>query len=200
MTSNNFIDSAYNNKNNIFEFSNIDTGTQITKKINGNNIKPNVKEFKYSNNKDKDLITGDRFIPLKNSLDSNVQNFILNSSPFNFNSPNSPQKVDSISSSEGKIEKNYVNFIIDNMLKISSDKFIVKNKEIRKNKIFSFSKRIYNTTNKYDSKKNFNDKNKVEIDKSNNNNLNLYEKYKKIKNYEEEKKNDKQKMMIYITK
>ena len=188
MSSNNFINSANNNKNNIFEFSNKDTGSEITKKINRNKIIPNIKEFKYSNTNDNNLIIGDRFIPLKNGLDSNVQNFILNSSPFNFNSPKSEQKVDSISSSEGKIEKNYVNFIIDNMLKISSEKFIIKNDEIKKNKIYSFSKRIYNTTNKNNSKKNLNGKNKEE---NNNNNLNLFENHKKIKYNEEENKNNK---------
>ena len=147
--------------------------------MNGKNIISNVKEIKYSNNNDNNIITGDRFIPLKNSVDNNVQNFILNSSPFNFKSSNSPQKVDSISSSEGKPEKNYVNFIIDNMLKISSDAFVIKNKETRKNNIYSFSKRIYNTNNKYNSKKNLDDKNKIEMDKTNN--LNYFENLKKMR-------------------
>ena len=191
MSSNNYlIGTANNNKNILFEFSNKDTGNQRTKKINGNKIVSNVKEIKYSNNNnDNNIITGDRFIPLKNSLDSNVQNFILNSSPFNFGSPGSPQKVDSISSSEGKAEKNYVNFIIDNMLKISSEKFVIKNNEQRKNNIYSFSKRIYSTTNKYNSKNNLDDKNKVETDKINN--LNFFENLKKNENDRKDIKNNK---------
>ena len=189
MSSNNYIASSSDNKNILFEFSNKDTGNQRTKKLNGKNIISNVKEIKYSNNNDNNIITGDRFIPLKNSVDNNVQNFILNSSPFNFNSSNSPQKVDSISSSEGKAEKNYVNFIIDNMLKISSDAFVIKNKETRKNNIYSFSKRIYNTNNKYNSKKNLDDKNKIETDKTNN--LNYFENLKKNENDKKEMKNIK---------
>ena len=189
MSSNNYTASSSDNKNILFEFSNKDTGNLRTKKINGKNIISNVKEIKYSNNNDNNIITGDRFIPLKNSVDSNVQNFILNSSPFNFNSSNSPQKVDSISSSEGKAEKNYVNFIIDNMLKISSDTFVIKNKEARKNNIYSFSKRIYNTNNKYNSKKNLDDKNKVEMDKTSN--LNYFENLKKNENDKKEMKNIK---------
>ena len=189
MSSNNYIASSSDNKNILFEFSNKDTGNQRTKKLNGKNIISNVKEIKYSNNNDNNIITGDRFIPLKNSVDNNVQNFILNSSPFNFNSSNSPQKVDSISSSEGKTEKNYVNFIIDNMLKISSDAFVIKNKETRKNNIYSFSKRIYNTNNKYNSKKNLDDKNKIEMDKTNN--LNYFENLKKNENDKKEMKNIK---------
>ena len=189
MSSNNYIASSSDNKNILFKFSNKDTGNQRTKKLNGKNIISNVKEIKYSNNNDNNIITGDRFIPLKNSVDNNVQNFILNSSPFNFNSSNSPQKVDSISSSEGKAEKNYVNFIIDNMLKISSDAFVIKNKETRKNNIYSFSKRIYNTNNKYNSKKNLDDKNKIETDKTNN--LNYFENLKKNENDKKEMKNIK---------
>lgn len=189
MSSNNYIASSSDNKNILFKFSNKDTGNQRTKKLNGKNIISNVKEIKYSNNNDNNIITGDRFIPLKNSVDNNVQNFILNSSPFNFNSSNSPQKVDSISSSEGKAEKNYVNFIIDNMLKISSDAFVIKNKETRKNNIYSFSKRIYNTNNKYNSKKNLDDENKIEMDKTNN--LNYFENLKKNENDKKEMKNIK---------
>ena len=189
MSSNNYIASSSDNKNILFKFSNKDTGNQRTKKLNGKNIISNVKEIKYSNNNDNNIITGDRFIPLKNSVDNNVQNFILNSSPFNLNSSNSPQKVDSISSSEGKPEKNYVNFIIDNMLKISSDTFVIKNKETRKNNIYSFSKRIYNTNNKYNSKKNLDDKNKIEMDKTNN--LNYFENLKKNENDKKEMKNIK---------
>ena len=174
--------------NNFFDFSNKDTGNERTKKINGNKITTNIKEHISKNNNEKNIITGDRFIPLKNNLDSNVQNFILNSSSLTLHSFNSPQKADSISSSEGKIEKNYVNFIIDNMLKVSSDKFVIKNNDIRKNNIYSFSKRIYKKNDDYNSNKNIKDKRNIEMNK--NNNLNIFENNKKNKYYEEEMKNN----------
>ena len=174
--------------NNFFDLSNKDTGNERTKKINGNKITTNIKEHISKNNNEKNIITGDRFIPLKNNLDSNVQNFILNSSSLTLHSFNSPQKVDSISSSEGKIEKNYVNFIIDNMLKVSSDKFVIKNNDIRKNNIYSFSKRIYKKNDDYNSNKNIKDKSNIEMNK--NNNLNIFENNKKNKYYDEEMKNN----------
>jgi len=187
MSSNNFFESSNNNNINfLFEFSNKDTNIQKKSKIKGNNNYTNIAQFNISNNNDKNIITGDRFIPLKNNSDNNLQNFILNSSPFNFNSSNSPQKVESISSSEGKIEKNYINFIIDNMLKISSDKFVVKNNNIRKNKIFSFSKRIYSTATK-----NKLNNNNEDIDMNQGNSLNLSRSFHKNKNNVECVKNNK---------
>jgi WD40 repeat protein len=190
MSSNNFFESSNNNNINfLFEFSNKDTNIQKKSKIKGNNNYTNIAQFNISNNNDKNIITGDRFIPLKNNSDNNLQNFILNSSPFNFNSSNSPQKVESISSSEGKIEKNYINFIIDNMLKISSDKFVVKNNNIRKNKIFSFSKRIYSTATKNKLNNNFN--NNEDIDVNQGNSLNLSRSFHKNKNNVECVKNNK---------
>ena len=187
MSSNNFFESSNNNNINfLFEFSNKDTNIQKKSKIKGNNNYTNIAQFNISNNNDKNIITGDRFIPLKNNSDNNLQNFILNSSPFNFNSSNSPQKVESISSSEGKIEKNYINFIIDNMLKISSDKFVVKNNNIRKNKIFSFSKRIYSTATK-----NKLNNNNEDIDINQGNSLNLSRSFHKNKNNVECVKNNK---------
>ena len=190
MSSNNFFESSNNNNINfLFEFSNKDTNIQKKSKIKGNNNYTNIAQFNISNNNDKNIITGDRFIPLKNNSDNNLQNFILNSSPFNFNSSNSPQKVESISSSEGKIEKNYINFIIDNMLKISSDKFVVKNNNISKNKIFSFSKRIYSTATKNKLNNNFN--NNEDIDMNQGNSLNLSRSFHKNKNNVECVKNNK---------
>ena len=190
MSSNNIFESSNNNNINfLFEFSNKDTNIQKKSKIKGNNNYTNIAQFNILNNNDKNIITGDRFIPLKNNSDNNLQNFILNSSPFNFNSSNSPQKVESISSSEGKIEKNYINFIIDNMLKISSDKFVVKNNNIRKNKIFSFSKRIYNTATKNKLNNNFN--NNEDIDMNQGNSLNLSRSFHKNKNNVECVKNNK---------
>ena len=190
MSSNNFFESSNNNNINfLFEFSNKDTNIQKKSKIKGNNNYTNIAQFNILNNNDKNIITGDRFIPLKNNSDNNLQNFILNSSPFNFNSSNSPQKVESISSSEGKIEKNYINFIIDNMLKISSDKFVVKNNNIRKNKIFSFSKRIYSTATKNKLNNNFN--NNEDINMNQGNSLNLSRSFHKNKNNVECVKNNK---------
>ena len=175
MSSNNFFGSANNNIKNLFEFSNKDTNEQRNKE---NNIEKNfskINEFKINPNADKNIITGDRFIPLKNNLDNNVQNFILNTSVITFN-----QNVDSISSSEGKIEKNYVNFIIDNMLKISADNFIVKNNEIQKNKIFSFSKRVFHSISKNKLINKIDDNDETNTNKSIS--LNLSEKIKKYEN------------------
>ena len=175
MSSNNFFGSANNNIKNLFEFSNKDTNEQRNKE---NNIEKNfskINEFKINPNADKNIITGDRFIPLKNNLDNNVQNFILNTSVITFN-----QNVDSMSSSEGKIEKNYVNFIIDNMLKISADNFIVKNNEIQKNKIFSFSKRVFHSISKNKLINKIDDNDETNTNKSIS--LNLSEKIKKYEN------------------
>jgi len=175
MSSNNFFGSANNNIKNLFEFSNKDTNEQRNKE---NNIEKNfskINEFKINPNADKNIITGDRFIPLKNNLDNNVQNFILNTSVITFN-----QNVDSMSSSEGKIEKNYVNFIIDNMLKISADNFIVKNNEIQKNKIFSFSKRVFHSISKNKLINKIDDNDETNTNKSIS--LNLSEKFKKYEN------------------
>lgn len=175
MSSNNFFGSANNNIKNLFEFSNKDTNEQRNKE---NNIEKNfskINEFKINPNADKNIITGDRFIPLKNNLDNNVQNFILNTSVITFN-----QNVDSMSSSEGKIEKNYVNFIIDNMLKTSADNFIVKNNEIQKNKIFSFSKRVFHSISKNKLINKIDDNDETNTNKSIS--LNLSEKIKKYEN------------------
>lgn len=144
-----------NNYNDFMEISNVSTRIQKNKNINTNNpnIFKEVNEFGITSNADNEkklLVTGDRFIPYKNNID-NIQNFILNSSPFNNDSSSSKHKVDS--SSESEKEKNYVNFVIDNMLKNSSDKYIIRNNStIRHNCILSFSKSIYNTERKCKTK------------------------------------------------
>jgi len=144
-----------NNYNDFMEISNVSTRIQKNKNINTNNpnIFKEVNEFRITSNADNEkklLVTGDRFIPYKNNID-NIQNFILNSSPFNNDSSSSKHKVDS--SSESEKEKNYVNFVIDNMLKNSSDKYIIRNNgTIRQNCILSFSKSIYNTERKCKTK------------------------------------------------
>ena len=144
-----------NNYNDFMEISNVSTRIQKNKNINTNNpnIFKEVNEFGITSNADNEkklLVTGDRFIPYKNNID-NIQNFILNSSPFNNDSSSSKHKVDS--SSESEKEKNYINFVIDNMLKNSSDKYIIRNNStIRHNCILSFSKSIYNTERKCKTK------------------------------------------------
>ena len=150
--------------NRIMEFANKET--RVQKKKENLFLNNNIKEFKLSNNinnnNNKILITGDRYIPYKNNIE-NIQNFILNSSPFNNNSSSS------LSSIETKPEKNYVNFIIDNMLKNSSEDYIIRNNNLRQNNILKFSKIIYNTTSKYNQrKKSYNNDEDL-----NNNNLNL---------------------------
>ena len=163
-----------NDINSLMGDANKNTRVQKNKILNNNlPLNNNISEFKLSNNasvNQKILVSGDRFIPYKN--DNNIQNFILNSSPFNNNSSFS-KKNDSLSSSE-KPEKNYVNFIIDNMLKNSSEDYIVRNDKIRKNTIFSFSKNIYKTANKKKIRKTLNNNEEI-----NNNNLNLTEKHNK---------------------
>ena len=184
MSSNINTDYAYN-INNLMDFFNKDTGVQKNKKLNvGLPISSNVSEFKLPNNisenNKKRFVTGDRFIPFKNNYDNNIQNFILNSSSFNNNSSNS-NLVNSLPSSEEKSAKNYANFIIDNMLKNSSDDYIIRNNyKIRKNTILSFSKNIYSTESKINIRKTLNDGDL----NSNNKFLNLSAKQKK--NYIEE--------------
>ena len=163
------------NYNGFLEISNVSTRIQKNKNINTNiPIIKEVNEFRiknYVDNEKKLLVTGDRFIPYKNNID-NIQNFILNSSPFNNDSSSSKHKVDS--SIESDKEKNYVNFVIDNMLKNSSDKYIIRNNStIRQNCIFSFSKSIYNTARKCKTK------NKSAIDNNIKNHLNFSAKHKK---------------------
>ena len=174
----------HNNNNNLLEYENKGTRILRNKKLNNNNVQisNNIDEFKTSNNMDYNIkltVTGDRFIPYKNNLDNNIQNYILNSSPFNNNLFSSSNKKDSLSI-ESKPEKNYVNFIIDNMLKNSSEKYIIKNDyKIRQNNIFSFSKSIYQTTYKNKRKNLFNNE---EINNEIQNNLN-YSAKKNHKNY-----------------
>ena len=164
-----------NNYNDFMEISNVSTRIKKNKNINTNiHIFKEVNEFRMTNNaynEKKLLVTGDRFIPYKNNID-NIQNFILNSSPFNNDSSSSKHKIDS--SIESEKEKNYVNFVIDNMLKNSSDKYIIRNKStIRQNCILSFSKSIYNTARKYKNK------NKSAIDDNIKNHLNFSAKHNK---------------------
>ena len=114
--------------------------------------------------------TGDRFIPLKNDKD-NFQNFLLHtpipivntntsntinnalnsninaniSNNINRNTNNNEQ--DLLSPLEEKPEKNYANFIVDNMLRTNSDNFNYNSQrdkigKFRSNSIFTFSKKV----------------------------------------------------------
>ena len=86
-----------NNYNDFMEISNVSTRIQKNKNINTNIPKfKEVNEFRITSNaynEKKLLVTGDRFIPYKNNID-NIQNFILNSSPFNNDSSSSKHKID----------------------------------------------------------------------------------------------------------
>ena len=120
------------------------------------------------NNLQNDLFrTGDRFIPLKNDKE-NFQNFLLNTPipiPNNFTSNshtnalnaninsntnsnvnrNGNGEQDLLSPLEEKPEKNYANFIVDNMLRSNSDNYNYQKDKIgkfRSNSIFTFSKKV----------------------------------------------------------
>jgi len=120
------------------------------------------------NNLHNDLFrTGDRFIPLKNDKE-NFQNFLLNtpipnvnnftsnsntnilnanisSNPNNNNNRNGNTEQDLLSPLEEKPEKNYANFIVDNMLRTNSDNYNCQKDKIgkfRSNSIFTFSKKV----------------------------------------------------------
>ena len=138
--------------------------------------------------------TGDRFIPLKNDKD-NFQNFLLHtpipisnnfSSNTNNNALNSNinaninnnnnrnngnNEQDLLSPLEEKPEKNYANFIVDNMLRINSDNYNYNTQKdkmgkFRSNSIFTFSKKVSfssisfsNNTNSNILRKNTNEEN-----------------------------------------
>ena len=138
--------------------------------------------------------TGDRFIPLKNDKD-NFQNFLLHtpipiSNNFssntnnnalnsnvnaninnNNNRNNSNNEQDLLSPLEEKPEKNYANFIVDNMLRINSDNYNYNTQKdkmgkFRSNSIFTFSKKVSfssisfsNNTNSNILRKNTNEEN-----------------------------------------
>ena len=111
--------------------------------------------------------TGDRFIPFKNDKE-NFQNFLLNTpapNPQNFtqsaniniqnvnsnantnnnNNGNGNNEQDLLSPLEEKPEKNYANFIVDNMLRTNADNYNFhkdKTRKFRSNSIFTFSKKV----------------------------------------------------------
>ena len=158
---------------------------------------------RITNNLHNDLFrTGDRFIPLKNDKE-NFQNFLLNtpipnvnnftsnsntnvlnvnvnSNTNNNSNRNGNTEQDLLSPLEEKPEKNYANFIVDNMLRTNSDNFNCQKDKIgkfRSNSIFTFSKKVSfssisfsnNNTNKNILKNNNNDNYANKLRNSSNN-------------------------------
>ena len=142
--------------------------------------------------------TGDRFIPFKNDKE-NFQNFLLNTpipktqvfpssinnniinpnNNSNNNIVNRNNEQETLSPLEEKPEKNYANFIVDNMLRINSDNFNCnfnnkdKERKFRNNSIFTFSKKIsFNSNNFSNSNMDKNNKSILKHDENNNNLIN----------------------------
>ena len=142
--------------------------------------------------------TGDRFIPFKNDKE-NFQNFLLhtplpNTQVFpsstnnninhnnnsNNNNINGNNEQEILSPLDEKPEKNYANFIVDNMLRTNSDNFNCnfnnkdKERKFRSNSIFTFSKKIsFNSNNFSNSNTNKNNNNNKSILKHDDNNNKL---------------------------
>ena len=139
--------------------------------------------------------TGDRFIPFKNDKE-NFQNFLLNTpipktqvfpsslnnniinpnNNSNNNIVNRNNEQEMLSPLEEKPEKNYANFIVDNMLRINSDNFNCnfnnkdKERKFRNNSIFTFSKKIsFNSNNFSNSNMDKNNKSILKHDEKSNN-------------------------------
>ena len=139
--------------------------------------------------------TGDRFIPFKNDKE-NFQNFLLNTpipktqvfpsltnnniinpnNNSNNNNVNRNNEQETLSPLEEKPEKNYANFIVDNMLRINSDNFNCnlnnkdKERKFRNNSIFTFSKKIsFNSNNFSNSNMDKNNKSILKHDENSNN-------------------------------
>ena len=140
--------------------------------------------------------TGDRFIPFKNDKE-NFQNFLLHTplpntqvfpsstnnnminqnNNLNNNNINGNNEQEILSPLDEKPEKNYANFIVDNMLRTNSDNFNCnfnnkdKERKFRSNSIFTFSKKIsFNSNNFSNSNTNNNNNNKSILKHDDNNN------------------------------
>ena len=108
-------------------------------------------------NLDKELLrTGDRFIPFKN--DENFQNFLLKTPNLNISYEIEKTKIiesEKLSPLEEKPETNYASFIVDNMLRTNTDIYNFpqsKFEKLRKNSIYTFSKKIsFNSSNIHNS-------------------------------------------------
>ena len=129
--------------------------------------------------------TGDRFIPFKNDKD-NFQNFLLHtplpntqvfpsSTNNNINNQNNNSNNNNINGNneqeilfplDEKPEKNYANFIVDNMLRTNSENFNCnlnnkdKERKFRSNSIFTFSKKISFNSNNFSNSNTNNNNNK----------------------------------------
>ena len=143
--------------------------SKIPKIIHKNTVSFNkFKTPHFHNNLANDIFrTGDRFIPFKNDKE-NFQNFLLNTpipnpqvltsnsnnnalnANGNSNTNNNSNRNDSneqglLSPLEEKPEKNYANFIVDNMLRTNADNYNYqkdKHGKFRSNSIFTFSKKV----------------------------------------------------------
>ena len=138
--------------------------------------------------------TGDRFIPFKNDKE-NFQNFLLhtplpNTQVFpsstnnninhnnnsNNNNINGNNDQEILSPLDEKPEKNYANFIVDNMLRTNSDNFNCnfnnkdKERKFRSNSIFTFSKKISFNSNNFSNSNTNNNNNKSILKHDDNNN------------------------------
>ena len=187
-----FINEEFNPKFPVQDFPN----PKNPKIIHKNTISFNkFKTPRLHSNLQNDLFrTGDRFIPLKNDKDnfqnfllhtpipisnnfsSNTNNNVLNSNinaniNNNNNRNNGNNEQDLLSPLEEKPEKNYANFIVDNMLRINSDNYNYNTQKdkmgkFRSNSIFTFSKKVSfssinfsNNTNSNILRKNTNEEN-----------------------------------------
>ena len=187
-----FINEEFNPKFPVQDFPN----PKNQKIIHKNTISFNkFKTPRLHSNLQNDLFrTGDRFIPLKNDKDnfqnfllhtpipisnnfsSNTNNNVLNSNinaniNNNNNRNNGNNEQDLLSPLEEKPEKNYANFIVDNMLRINSDNYNYNTQKdkmgkFRSNSIFTFSKKVSfssinfsNNTNSNILRKNTNEEN-----------------------------------------
>ena len=148
--------------------------------------------------------TGDRFIPFKSDKE-NFQNFLLHmpitnpqiqSSNSNNNVPNANgnsninnntnrnaiNEQDLLSPLEEKPEKNYANFIVDNMLRTNADNYNYQKGKFRNNSIFTFSKKVsfssvnFTNTNKNILKNKDNDNYSNKLRNSSNSNTHQKEK------------------------
>ena len=154
-------------------FTNSNQELNQKKKVKKNNInhKGTISYNKFktprlSKNVDKEqLRTGDRFIPFRNDKD-NFQNFLFNTPLFldNKDKKNYSNNIERISPLEEKPEKNYANFIVDNMLRTNADQYNFTNsKKFRSNSILTFSRKISFNSIRYNSSNNNNQNKKATV-------------------------------------
>ena len=141
-----------------YNLYNQDQSRQRTNKSNKISRKNTISYNRYKiyktniNFDNEPLRTGDRFIPFKN--DDNFQNFVLKTPNLTLNYDLEKSKKNEeilLSPLEEKPERNYANFIVDNMLRANTDQYnfaYSKLVNFRSNSIYTFSKRIsYNSIN-----------------------------------------------------